>query len=251
MTRWDRVDRFEGPTLDESLWVPHFLPHWSTPDASAARYHLAPDGLVLRIDADQPPWREGDASRASNIQTGEFAGPLGSTVGQHRFAAEGLTVATERAASRLWVASAGEVEIRASACPSPDTMMAFWLLGHEQDDPSEAGEILLAELYGSMIGPMRSTVRTGVKAHHDPRLRDDIRDIDLEIDATAPHTYGTRWGADGVSVTVDGREIFASQQVLAYPLQLMIDLFEFAVSEDRTVGYPKTATVHEVRLRAE
>jgi hypothetical protein len=43
--------------------------------------------LRLLIEADQEPWcpaLDGDI-RVLSLQTGEFAGPLGTAVGQHRF----------------------------------------------------------------------------------------------------------------------------------------------------------------------
>src|SRR3954469_3655975 len=82
----DFEDTFDGERLDESHWLPHYLPQWSSRTASAARFVQAGGGLVLRIDADQPPWcPELDrATRVSSLQTGVFAGPVGSTIGQHR-----------------------------------------------------------------------------------------------------------------------------------------------------------------------
>lgn len=69
-------DTFEGDTLDERRWVAHYLPHWTTPERSAARYDLQPGALRLRIDVDQPAWRVEDGRmRVSNIQTGTFSGP--------------------------------------------------------------------------------------------------------------------------------------------------------------------------------
>ena len=89
-------DTFPGPDLDRDLWFPHYLPQWSSREASGARYRV--DGqLRLVIEADQPPWApEVDGGiRVSSVQTGVFAGPLGSAVGQSRFA-PGLVVREER-----------------------------------------------------------------------------------------------------------------------------------------------------------
>src|ERR1700712_1699221 len=77
-------ERFGRPELDRGLWIPEYLPHWTTPERSAARFALTRDGLELRIDADQPPWRAEDGGmRVSHLQTGSWSGPLGSTAGQH------------------------------------------------------------------------------------------------------------------------------------------------------------------------
>ena len=67
---------FSGPELDPGRWVAHYLPQWTTPERSAARFELTPGGLRLRIDADQPAWRVEDGGmRVSNLQTGTFSGP--------------------------------------------------------------------------------------------------------------------------------------------------------------------------------
>jgi hypothetical protein len=50
----DADDDFSGPKLRTDLWVDHYLPHWTTPERSLARYDLIGNGLRLRIDADQP-----------------------------------------------------------------------------------------------------------------------------------------------------------------------------------------------------
>jgi hypothetical protein len=80
-------DRFDGDALDTGRWVPHYLPQWSTPELTAARYSLGDGCLRLRIEEDQPPWcpeLDGEV-RVSSLQTGVFAGPVGSAAGQHRF----------------------------------------------------------------------------------------------------------------------------------------------------------------------
>ena len=78
-------ERFDSTRLAPNRWVPHYLPQWTTPDRSMARFDLTGDALQLRIDSDQPAWREGDGElRVSNVQTGTYSGPLGSRRGQHR-----------------------------------------------------------------------------------------------------------------------------------------------------------------------
>src|SRR4051812_40349693 len=81
----DFDEDFAGERLRADLWVDHYLPHWTTPDRSAARYTLGPDRLRLLVEVDQPAWRPEDGSmRVSNLQTGSFSGPRGSRLGQHR-----------------------------------------------------------------------------------------------------------------------------------------------------------------------
>jgi hypothetical protein len=83
----DFEDTFDGDLLDERHWLPHHLPQWSSRADSAARYVHGGGVLRLRIAADQAPWcpELDGATRVSSLQTGVFAGPLGSNIGQHRF----------------------------------------------------------------------------------------------------------------------------------------------------------------------
>lgn len=240
-------DTFTGPALDAGLWIPHYLPHWTTPERSAARYDFVPGGLRLRIDHDQQAWRPEDGEmRVSNLQTGSWAGPVGGTLGQHRHRPDGLVVRTATPTRRLWTPSSGEVEVVVSASPDPTCMVGVWLVGLEESSPNDSGEICLAELFGDQVGPDGSTVRLGIKAHHDPRLRTDLADVRLPMDATAPHSYAAYWDATGVRLHVDGAPVWTSDQVLAYPLQLMIDLFEFPTGPRDSDHYPRTAVVRSV-----
>jgi hypothetical protein len=242
------VEDFTGSELDAARWVAHYLPHWTTPDRSAARYDLRPGALRLRIDADQPAWRPEDGElRVANIQTASFSGPVGSARGTHRHRPD-LQVRTATPTRRLYTPSGGLVEARLRATADPTCMLAVWLVGVEDTSPDESGEICIAELYGHAVGPGGSTVRTGVKAHHDPRLTTDVADVALDIDATAWHTYAAAWTPDETRLLVDDQVVRVVPQGFAYPLQLMIDLFEFPAGPDRDPSaYPKTGEVGAVR----
>jgi len=134
------------------------------------------------------------------------------------------------------------------ASPDPTCLLAIWLGGFEQSSPEHSGEICIAELFGSGITSHTSSVRLGVKAHTDPQLRTEVIDIDLPIDAADVHSYGADWGAEGVRFYVDDRLVHTATQEIGYPLQLMIDLFEFRGQVEETPGtYPKTAAVQSVR----
>ena len=256
--RRERVDRsryelvlaedFTGPILDTSLWIPHYLPQWTTPDRSAARYEVKPGWLRLRIDADQPAWRSQDGElRVSNIQTGTYSGPVGSDRGTHRHRPD-LKVRTAQPTGRTFTPSSGLVEARLRATPDPTCMLALWLVGFEEAGREESGEICVAELYGHSVGPYGSSARIGIKAHHDPRLREDMMDVDLDIDATDWHTYAAAWTAHSTEFSVDGTVVRIIDQGMAYPLQLMIDLFEFPTSSTRhPSAYPKIGDVAAVR----
>ena len=242
------AEDFTGPELDPGRWVPHYLPQWTTPDRSAARYDLLPGLLRLRIDADQPAWRPGDGElRVSNLQTGSFSGEVGSDRGTHRHRPD-LRVLTAVPTLRLHTPSSGLVEARLRVTPDPTCMLAVWLVGLEEAAPDQSGEICIAELYGSAVGPRGSTVRLGVKAHSDPRLVTDMADVALDLDATDWHTYAAAWDAGETRFYVDDELVRVVPQGLAYPLVLMVDLFEFPTGPERDpAAYPKTAEVGPVR----
>jgi hypothetical protein len=242
------AEEFTGAELDAGKWVDHYLPHWTTPERSAARYDLRPGTLRLRIDADQPAWRPEDGElRVSNIQTASFSGAVGSSRGTHRHRPD-LRVRTATPTRGLYIPSGGLVEARLRATPDPTCMLAVWLVGVEEISPDQSGEICIAELYGHAVGSGGSTVRSGIKAHHDPRLTTDMADLSLDIDATEWHTYAAAWTTVETRFLVDDEVVRVVPQGLTYPLQLMIDLFEFPTGPDREpAAYPKIGEVGAVR----
>ena len=242
------AEDFTDPDLRADRWVPHYLPHWTTPERSAARYDTGSGVLRLRVDADQPAWRTQDGEmRVSNLQTGVACGPVGSPLGQHRHRPD-LAVVTAVPTRRLFTPTAGLVEAELRAPTDPTCMLALWLVGLEADGPELSGELCVAELYGSAVGPARSAVRMGVKAHGDPRLHDDMTDEVLDLDASQWHRYGVAWSADGADFLVDDRVVRSVGQRLDYELTVMVDLFEFPLGPDRPASaYPKTAEVRDVR----
>lgn len=230
--------------IDPHRWVPAYLPHWTTPERAAARYRLGPDGIELRIEADQPDWRPEDAPlRVSNLQTGTFSGPAGSTVGTHRHRDDGLVVRTATPVQLFFAPSRGRVDVTVAATRDPGCMLAAWLVGTEHRSPSESGEICLFEIDAGSIGPT-TRVRTGVKAHHDPELTTDMTEIEIPLDATQPHTWTAIWGDGHTVIGCEGRVVRRIAQAPGYPLFLMLDLFEIGPAGG---PYPKSARIRHVR----
>ncbi|MEU8658985.1 glycoside hydrolase family 16 protein [Actinoplanes philippinensis] len=241
------ADDFTGPALREDLWIDHYLPHWSTPERSRARYDLDGDGLRLRIDADQPDWRPEDAPlRVSNLQTGDFCGAAGEDRGTHRHRPDGLTVRTPGTTRLLWTPSAGRVDVTVTATADPGAMLAVWLVGSEHRDPRDSGEICVFEIDAEAVGDDATTARIGIKAHHDDRLRTDMTEVSVPVGAGRPHTWTAIWGPGGTVIGCEGRVAGRFAQAPDYPLILMIDIFETG-GRSAAAAYPKTARVHRVR----
>ncbi|HEY0374017.1 MAG TPA: hypothetical protein VGC94_04425 [Amnibacterium sp.] len=243
------VDDFPGPALRRDLWVAQYLPHWTTPDRSAARYAFVAEGLQLRIEEDQLDWRPEDAPlRVSNLQTGVHSGPEGSARGTHRHRPDGLVVRTATGTRLAWAPSAGRLSVRVSAGAGTGCMLAAWLVGTEHRSEDDAGEICIFEVDASAIGPVSTTARSGIKAHHDPRLRDDMAEVRLPFRADRPHTWTVTWGSGTTVIGCEGAVVRTLDQAPDYPLFLMLDLFEIG---PRGGVYPKTALIHHVEGHAE
>jgi len=241
-------ERFDAPELRGDRWIAHYLPEWTTPERSAARYDLEFGRLRLRIDADQPAWAPDEGElRVSNLQTGTFSGPAGSHAGQSRHRPD-LVVRTPQPLRRLYTPACGLVEVELRTTADPTCMAAVWLIGLEDDGPQSSGELCVCELFGRAVGAGRTRANIGVKARDDPRLHDDMEEVELPLDAGEWHTYGVEWTAERSRFLVDGEVVRTVDQGMAYPLELLIDLFEFPERPERDpAAYPKTAEVRAVR----
>jgi hypothetical protein len=220
-------DRFASGRLDADRWIPAYLPQWSSRTRSAPSWTFEDGRLVLEIRAGQAPWCpewDGDV-RVSSIQTGIFAGPLGSPIGQHRFGPE-VVVREEQPERRLYTPRHGRIEVRASASAAPDTMVALWMIGFE-DRPEDSGEICVVEIFSRDVQPGRAAIGMGVHPHHDPRLEDEFERVPSAIDVTEPHDYAIEWAADGIAWEIDGRVVRSSTQSPRYAMQLMLGIYAF------------------------
>ncbi len=241
-------DAFDGPSLDPTRWIPHYLPHWSSRERSAARYELADGCLRLLIEADQQPWcaEFDDRVRVSSLQTGLFAGPVGSAVGQHRFNPAAV-VREAQPSVRLYTPQYGRIELRAKAPDDPLTMVALWLIGYE-DEPERSGEICVCEIFGRDVEPDRASVGMGLHPFGDPSIVDDFTAERMPIDAREFHVYAAAWTPEQVRFFVDGSLVKTVRQSPAYPMQIMLSIYEFRDDDDRpALTYPKAFVADYVR----
>jgi hypothetical protein len=202
--------------------------------------------LRLRIEADQRPWcpeLDGEL-RVSSLQTGVHSGPLGSTVGQHRFDPAAV-VREPQETQRLYTPQYGVVELRARALVDPHAMVALWMIGFE-DEPDRSAEICICEIFGREATPERALVGMGVHPFGDPRIVDDFSKVGLDLDVRDFHVYTAEWTPDHVAFFVDGTRTKLVEQSPAYPMQLMLDIYEFPGETDPD-RYPKEFVVDHVR----
>lgn len=222
-------DDFDGPGLDLAVWIPHYLPAWSSRAATAATYDIRDSCLHLTIPPDQELWCADDHTpplRASAIQSGNFSGPVGSTVGQQPYR-DGVTVREEQETFWGWTPDRGYVELRARGVVTPRSMVAFWMVGLE-DEPERSAEICVAEIFGDAVTPGESTaVGMGLHAFRDPRVTEDFQAVRLPIDVAEFHTYAVDWTSDAADFLVDGELVRSSPRPPTYPMQMMLGVFDF------------------------
>lgn len=220
------VDEFDAGELDRSVWLPYYLPQWAGRDASRARYRLVDDCLELFIASDQQPWLaeiEGDL-RVSSLQTGCFAGPIGSTLGQHR-TKDGLLVVEEQAIDRLFTPQFAAIELRASWTPVAGQMVALWMIGFE-DQPERSAEICVCEIFGDEADRDRTLVGMGVHPFNDPDIDDDFAKVEAAIDVSEWHDYAAIWTPDDVTFFIDDEPVKHVEQSPQYPMQLMLNIYD-------------------------
>ena len=227
-------DDFEGSDLDRSVWLPNYLPAWSSRADTVAAYTVGDSLLTLTVPAEHPRWcatTHSEPLRVSGIQSGNLSGPVGSTIGQQRFE-DGLVVREEQPRFEGWLPSSGRVALRCRMDLSPRSMAAMWLAGFE-DRPDDAGELCVVEIFGRSIDVGRSAeVGVGVKQVNDRRLRHDFVAPRLEIDVAADHVYAVEWDPRGALFFVDDRAVHTSTSAPDYPMQIMLAVFDFPMSDD-------------------
>jgi hypothetical protein len=147
-------DEFDQPVLDPAVWLPNYLPQWSSRAATAAQYVIEDSCLRLTIPPDHGVWCEDDhtpPTRISGIQSGNYSGPVGSTIGQQPYR-DGLLVKEEQEPFWGFTPDGGYLELRARAVVSPRSMVALWMVGLE-DSPERCAEICVTEMFGKAVVP--------------------------------------------------------------------------------------------------
>ncbi|WP_073252357.1 glycoside hydrolase family 16 protein [Cryptosporangium aurantiacum] len=223
------MDDFDGAELNTDVWLPHYLPAWSSRAATRASYTVAASSLRLTVPPEHGLWCADDHTppmRVSGIQSGNWSGPLGGTRGQQPYR-NGTTVREEQPEFRGWLPTGGRLEMRARMVLGPTSMAAWWLVGFE-DVPEQCAEICVAEVFGSAVVPGESAeVGMGLHAFRDPAVAEDFSAPRLPIDVAEFHTYAVDWTRSRVAFYVDGEFVRECPRPPWYPMQHMLAVFDF------------------------
>ena len=222
------AEEFDGAALDTSVWLPHYLPAWSSQAETAASYDVADSCLRLFIPPEQGLWcaeTHTPPLRVSGIQSGNFSGPVGSTHGQQAFR-DGLTVREEQEEFWGWTPDGGYLEMRLRGTVTARSMLAIWMTGLEKD-PRECAEICPVEIFGNAVTPTTTEVGMGLKALGSPDVPQDFVAVPLPLDVAEFHTYAVDWTADAATFLVDGVEVRSCPRPPSYAVQVMVAVFDF------------------------
>lgn len=213
-------DGFDVEALDLDVWVPHYLPQWSSRAASAAVYELAGSELRLSVPVLHGVWCEGDHEppiRVSGVQSGVHSA-------QQPF--EGAVLREEQETHWGWTPRYGLLEVRARMDITPRSMAAVWMAGIE-DVPQRSAEICIFEVFGDALRDGSAAVGMGVHPFRDPAITDEFEAPRLEIDVSQPHVYAADWQPGRVDFLVDGEHVKTVHQAPDYPMQMMVAVFDF------------------------
>jgi beta-glucanase (GH16 family) len=112
-------------------------------------------------------------------------------------------------------------------------MVAWWMVGLE-DVPERCAEICVFEVFGDAVVPGRSAaVGVGLHPFRDPAVAEDFEAVPLPIDVAEFHTYAVDWRPDRAEFLVDGAVVRRCAAPPAYPMQMMVAVFDFP---DRSTG---------------
>jgi hypothetical protein len=236
-------DDFDAPELDTDVWLPHYLPHWSSRAESAASYSVTESELRLTIPPEHGLWcpRDHGPLRVSGVQSGVFSGPAGSTVGQQPFR-DGLVVREAQPAHWGWTPHHERLEVRARMDLSPRSMASVWMVGLE-DEPARCGEICIFEVFGDAP----QAVGMGIHPFSDPALSDEFATERVAIDVTELHVYAADWRDGRVDFLIDGEHVRTVHQAPDYPMQMMVAVFDFpdhAAAPEHADHVPELAVDH-------
>ncbi|XSG74398.1 glycoside hydrolase family 16 protein [Herpetosiphon llansteffanensis] len=247
--RLEFQDEFTSPNLDQTKWLPFYLPQWSSRERSAPRYQLTNNSLILEIQADQAPWcPEFDGqTRCSSLQTGVFGGALGSPFGQHRFN-QACVVREPQDSMQTYTPHYGYFEMRAKATIGPNNVVALWMIGFE-DQPEYSGELAIMEIKGWNIGAEGLKLGYGVHPWGDSQLTDEFFEDDVALDVREYHIYAAEWTPSHVDIYLDNRKLRTIQQSPNYPMQCMLGIYDLPQrqSEPSSTPYPHQFEIDYVR----
>ncbi|MFC0224970.1 glycoside hydrolase family 16 protein [Serratia aquatilis] len=219
-------DGFDRGYLDETNWLPYYLPQWSSRELSAPRFEFSEAGFLLKIAKDQKPWcpEFNGTVRVSSLQTGVYAGKVGTPIGQHRFSPD-CVVREEQIAEKKYLPKYGYFELRAKCDIAESNVAALWMIGYE-DLPERSAEICIFELKGKNIHNKHALIGYGVHPFGDKKIVDEFYEQSFDLDVTVFNTYAIAWSEEKIEFFINDRKVRTINQSPDYEMQLMLNIYD-------------------------
>lgn len=241
---------FSSSELNTNNWIPFYLPQWSSREMSKPNYKIKEGLLSLQIVENQNPWcpEFNGNVKCSSIQTGLFAGKLGSEIGQHKFFNPNCVVRKEQKMEQKFVPQYGYFEMKAKFAATKSDVVALWMIGFE-DSPEKSSELCIMEIKGWNIKKNKAKIGMGIHKFNDPKLKEDFSENEYKIDVTEFHVYATEWTEDKIVLLIDNVIVKEINQSPDYPMQFMLGIYEIPdkIINDTEKKYPKEFIIDYVK----
>lgn len=232
-------DEFDGPTLDESLWIPYYLRQRTSDAQALAEYEFRDGCIVLQISENKIPYSS--TNRISSLQTAEGS----------NFHKEG---SREIEGKVNFAQKYGYFEIRAKTQIGSGHLCAFWMVGSTQN-PTENGEVDIFEQPGNAG---HNALLFNLYKWNDPALtlpvdsrgwRNRLRTSnDL---TTTFNIYGLEWNENEMKLYLNNELVNVIPKSPAYEMAVLLSLYEmdgdWVGDLDHTIDFPKEFAIDYFR----
>ncbi|WP_433326258.1 family 16 glycosylhydrolase [Spirillospora sp. CA-294931] len=241
----DFQEEFNGTSLDQSKWLPKYLPHWtSTPENAKARYTVADGVLTERLDADTPAWNaKWDSTvKISSIQSY-------NKDWWHKFNAS-MPNDHHEPDFNGYTTKYGYFEVRAKmANVGGGGHQAFWLVGTDDTSSASANpEIDMIETFFSRP----ANWRIAGYGWGDPNFLGSWYSSDQAVPSGEPtkefHNYGMEWTPTQLKFYYDGQLYRTIDDAPNMPMGMILGIYTDAGSGQHNDVWPKTWNVDYVRV---
>lgn len=239
-------DEFNGPKLNEDLWIPYYIRQRVSDEAGLAEYEFRDGSILLKITKDKANYND-KGMRVSSLQTLENSD-------LHKPGKR-----TDVPMQKKFLQQYGYFEIRAKTQLGPGHCSSFWLLGEGgmRVNRHLTGEIDVIEQPGN-LGP--NSVAFNLYDWSDSTIGTRITNMGwqnrlrLNKDLTKTfNIYGCEWTPTEIKFYFNNRLINIIPNSIHYPMGVFLSLYEgndWFGTLDGSQAHPKEFVIDYFRAYA-